>query len=138
MSSSFGEMFVVGKKRLAFGCQCRGKADCIRCLDTVIDTEAAREIELRTFEGDKQAAVTIAVVDVEQVVSLITDRLQPGFHVNELAAENLLAGYRSLEVVLLLRGAFDQIDHDSGVEEDASHHQSQPARPASTWAAIDR
>jgi hypothetical protein len=45
-------------------------------------TEASktREIEQRTFEGDKQAAVKIAVVDVQQVVSLITDRLQPGSH----------------------------------------------------------
>jgi hypothetical protein len=41
----------------------------------VINTEATREIEQRTFEGDKQAAGKIGVVDVEQVISLITDRL---------------------------------------------------------------
>lgn len=72
MSSGLNERFVVVKKRLAFGYRCRGQVEFIRCRDAGIDTEATREIEQRTFEGDKQAAAKIGVVDVEQVVSLIT------------------------------------------------------------------
>jgi hypothetical protein len=48
----------------------------------MIDTEATREVEQRTFEGDKQAAVKIAVVDVvSQLLATTTTERPPIFAV---------------------------------------------------------
>jgi hypothetical protein len=48
----------------------------------MIDTEATREVEQRTFEGDKQAAVKIADVDVvSQLLTTTTTKRPPIFAV---------------------------------------------------------